>query len=139
MNAILSIKPTYAHQILTGEKKVEFRKAPFKQEVERVYIYSSAPDMRLVGYFTVKDTVTANPSALWALFAHVGGIDEADFFEYYSGKEKGVTFCIDQVVKFSEGIDPRMIIPNFVPPQSFRYIALDIEESWVSRLETIPA
>jgi len=53
MNAILSIKPQYANAILKKEKTVEFRKKVFKNEVDRVYIYSSSPVKRIVGYFTI--------------------------------------------------------------------------------------
>ncbi len=137
MNAILSIKPIYANQILDGSKKVEFRKAAFKQDVERVYIYSSAPEMSLVGYFTVEKTVQGSPSALWEQFASVGGIDESDFFEYYGCKVDGVTYCIDKVVKFDKAIDPKALIPDFVPPQSFRYTPLDIESAWNERDATL--
>lgn len=48
MDAILSIKPVYANQILAGTKKVEFRKRSFKEKVRRVYIYASVPVKQIV-------------------------------------------------------------------------------------------
>lgn len=123
MNAILSIKPVYARQILAGTKQVEFRKLAFKRPVRRVYIYSSAPDMQIVGYFTIREVVKDHPKRLWDRFQSVGGICEEDFFDYYGQNEFGVTFCIDSVVEFGVGIDPKSIIDGFVPPQSYRYFS----------------
>ncbi len=128
MNAILSIKPVYADQILAGTKKVEFRKAAFKKQVDRVYIYSSAPKMRIVGYFTIKEIVCGTPRELWEMFASVGGINQADFFDYYKTSELGVSFLIDRVTRFEVGIVPVDVIADFVPPQSYRYLASHLPE-----------
>lgn len=46
MNAILSIKPEFVKEIVSGRKRYEYRKAIFRQPVEKVYIYM--PLRRLV-------------------------------------------------------------------------------------------
>ncbi|HET6989695.1 MAG TPA: ASCH domain-containing protein, partial [Bacteroidia bacterium] len=58
MNVLLSIKPKYAKAIIDGKKKVEFRKLPFKLNVNKVYIYSSAPEQKIIGYFTFDDIIS---------------------------------------------------------------------------------
>lgn len=121
-NALLSIKPKYANQILDGDKKVEFRKSVFKNKVERVYIYSSSPQKCLIGYFTIKGIDRDTPETLWTKYKDVGGIEKTDFFEYYSDKEFGYSILIDEVVRFIEPIAPQKIFKNFVAPQSFQYI-----------------
>ena len=65
MDAILSIKPIYAKQILAGTKKVEFRKRSFKEKVRRVYIYASVPVKQIVGYFTFTEIDEDTPANLW--------------------------------------------------------------------------
>ncbi len=127
MNVILSIKPHYAHSILSGKKKVEFRKAKFKSEVKKIYIYSSAPDQRIIGYFLVKEILSDKPANLWNKYNEVGSISKEDFFEYYSDKEIGYSILIDKVFKFKNPIDPKTLFENFTPPQSFCYCA-DIKE-----------
>ncbi len=127
MHAILSIKPIYANLIITGKKTVEFRKAAFKRPVERVYIYSSAPEKRIIGFFTIKEIIKDEPKALWRRFRQVGGIKKSDFFAYYQGKSEGITFCIDSVIHFEHGIDPKDVIDGFVAPQSFRYLTDSLE------------
>jgi predicted transcriptional regulator len=121
MNVILSIKPKYVHAILAGEKLVEFRKAAFKKEVEKIYIYSSAPEKKIVGYFIISKVVEAAPKKLWQKFHRVGGIEKESFFDYYKDKELGYSLCISEVNQFDEHIDPYQTIKNFTPPQSYCY------------------
>jgi type I restriction enzyme S subunit len=121
MNAILSIKPKYVHAILSGEKRVEFRKAVFKREVEKVYIYSSAPEKKIVGYFIVSKVVEDAPKKLWQKFRLIGGIEKDNFFDYYKNKDVGYSLCFDKVNQFEKHIDPYRVIKNFTPPQSFCY------------------
>lgn len=121
-DAILSIKPVYAEAILDGVKTVEFRKKVFKKNVERIYIYSSSPTKMIVGYFTFSDIVEDTPENLWKTFYKVGGIEKADFFDYYKEAEKGFGIVIKEVVKFKNEIDPIEFIENFTAPQSYIYL-----------------
>lgn len=121
MNVLLSIKPKYANAILAGIKLVEFRKIAFKQKIERVYIYSSAPEQKIIGYFTIENIVSDTPERLWRKFNRVGSITHEDFFEYYANKEVGYSIKIKSVNRFKKSIDPKQIFDNFVPPQSYMY------------------
>lgn len=121
-NVILSIKPKYAQTIISGVKKVEFRKKIFKRPVDKVYIYSSSPTKKLIGYFTFSEIVEESPIELWAKFQTVGAIDKIDFFDYYKDSDKGFAIVIDKVEKFKKGIDPTDFFENFCAPQSYIYI-----------------
>ena len=121
MNVLLSIKPKYANAIINGEKKVEFRKLPFKLEVSKVYIYSSAPEQKIIGYFTFDDIVSDTPKKLWKIFKNDGVIEEEDFFNYFSNKDIGYSIKIKSVKKFTKGVNPKDIFKNFFPPQSYMY------------------
>jgi predicted transcriptional regulator len=121
-DAILSIKPIYANQILDGSKKVEFRKRKFKKKVDKIYIYSSSPTKMMIGYFTIKEIVEDTPANLWEQFKDVGGIDEDSFFEYYKETNTGFSIVIDKVEKFEEEKDPINFQENFTAPQSYIYL-----------------
>lgn len=121
MNVLLSIKPKYANAILAGKKLVEFRKLTFKQKIERVYIYSSSPEQRITGYFTIEDIISDTPEKLWREFSKVGSITEEDFFDYFANKEIGYSIKIKTVNKFKKSKDPKEIFKNFVAPQSYMY------------------
>ena len=45
---LLSIKPEYVEKILQGEKKFEYRKRLAKEDVSYIYVYSTAPSMKVV-------------------------------------------------------------------------------------------
>ncbi|WP_289054261.1 ASCH domain-containing protein [Carboxylicivirga marina] len=121
-NVILSIKPVYANAIMEGIKKVEFRKKIFKRPVDKIFIYSSSPEMKFIGYFTVGKITEASPIELWHKFKDVGHINKQDFFEYYKDKSSGYSIGVKDFVKFEEAINPKDIFPDFYPPQSYQYI-----------------
>ena len=103
MNILLSIKPEFVNKILSHEKLYEFRKSIFKQKVERIYIYSTYPVKKIVGYFEVTDIICGSPEELWELFSDVFAIK------------------IDNLVIFDEFIDMNMF-DEFKAPQSFCYV-----------------
>jgi len=127
MNILISIKPQYVYSILTKTKGVEFRKKFTNKEIDRCYIYSSSPQKRIVGYFTIKFIDVDTPQCLWEKYHLIGGINKEDFFKYYDGKDKGYCLIFDSVIKFKIPLDPQNIIPNFTPPQSYCYIHAQID------------
>ncbi len=128
MDAILSIKPIYASQILAGTKKVEFRKRGFKEKVRRVYIYASVPIKQIVGYFTFSDIDEDTPANLWQKYQEVGGIAKDDFFNYYANTASGCAFVIKSVTPFKVAKSPNDFVDNFVAPQSFIYLDTRAED-----------
>ena len=124
MNVLLSIKPKYVEEIMNGNKKYEFRKSIFRcrEDVELVYIYSTSPVKKIVGVFTIETIIEDHPRKLWESFRDFSGIGEEEFFSYFGGNKKGFSIGIGDVEVFEDPIDPKISIPGFVPPQSFRYV-----------------
>ena len=89
---LLSIYPEFAEAILRGEKRIEFRKSRVCASASHVLVYSTSPDMRLVGYFEVKKIHRASPQSLWKRFGKVGTISRDAFFSYYAGHDEAVGF-----------------------------------------------
>jgi type I restriction enzyme S subunit len=130
MNVILSIKPKYVESIVNGQKQFEFRRSIFKdRSVERVYIYATSPVMMIIGYFIIKDIFEKSPENLWTEFQAHAGIDEGEFFEYFSNKDIGYAIRIGDVHTFEEPLDPRGSIPGFRAPQNFMYAPEDFHLS----------
>tara|TARA_R110000796_G_scaffold132940_2_gene248440 strand:- start:16038 stop:16478 length:441 start_codon:yes stop_codon:yes gene_type:complete len=131
-SVILSIKPIYAQAIMSGSKKVEFRKKIFKRQVDKIFVYSSSPEKKIIGFFTIKEIIENSPEKLWEEFNEVGGIEKNDFFNYYQDSETGFSIKISEVEKFENGIEPSDFFENFCAPQSFIYLeektALNMEE-----------
>lgn len=122
MSVLLSIKPKYVEQIENGSKLYEFRRVIFKQDIDEIYVYATAPIKQIVGKICIDEIIEDTPKNLWYSFKHSAGIDKKDFFEYFSGKEKGYAIKIKDFVSFDEPIDPYQKNPNFVPPQSYAYL-----------------
>jgi type I restriction enzyme, S subunit len=120
---LLSIKPKYVELISNGNKEYEFRKRIFKfNRSSKIYIYASSPIKKIIGYFIISEIIEDHPKRLWETFEAKSGINESDFFSYFNENSIGYAIRIRNFVKFEEPIDPKKIITNFYPPQSFSYI-----------------
>jgi type I restriction enzyme S subunit len=119
---LLSIKPKYIQKIIEESKKYEFRKQVFKKNVEKAYVYASSPIMKIVGVFSIGEIITKNPHELWVELKDYSGLTEDEFFEYYKNKQLGVAIEVKDFTQFEKPINPKEIIPNFKPPQSFCYL-----------------
>ena len=119
MNAILSIKPPFVEEIVAGKKKFEYRKSVFKQPVEKVYVYASAPISKVVGEFHPADVVTGAPVYVWKETKKFSGITKKYFDEYYKGRKTAYAIAIQNFVKY----DCQMSLPKGIhAPQSYCYV-----------------
>ena len=119
MNAILSIKPQFVEEIVAGKKKFEYRKSVFKQPVEKVYVYASAPISKVIGEFQPVDVVVGTPGDVWKETNKFSGITKRVFDEYYKGRKTAYAIVIQNFVKY----DCQVNLPKGMhAPQSFRYI-----------------
>ena len=121
-NAILSLLPVYAEAIINGTKTIEFRRKIFSRDIQKIYIYSSAPTKMILGYFTIKEVIAATPENLWERFSTIGGIEKKAFFEYFNETEKGFGIVIDQVIEFENSIDPIDFIKDFHGRGTYIYL-----------------
>ena len=129
MNVLLSVKPKYAAKIVEGKKKYEFRKAIFKkQNIKKVYIYSSSPVSKIIAAFEIEKILNDSPEKIWTLCQKYAGISKTDFFDYFKNSEQAFAIKIGYVDSFKEHIDPYKMIENFKPPQSFYYLPFALQQ-----------
>ena len=121
MNLLISIKPEFVKKILAYEKLYEFRKSIFKEDVDKIFIYSTYPVKKIVGYFEVNEIICESPQELWNSFSEVSGISKKDFFKYYANSNEGFAIKIDNLHIFEEYIDMSQY-DDFRAPQSFFYV-----------------
>ncbi|KKG72993.1 GNAT family N-acetyltransferase [Methanosarcina mazei] len=129
MNVILPIKPKFVKEIIRGRKKYEFRKVTFKskRKIDRVYIYSSSPEKKIVGSFKLGRIIEDTPEALWENLNEFAGIEKDEFFSYFGNRKNGFALEIKDLKIFDEPIDPYKELDSFVPPQNFSYINQDLQ------------
>ena len=120
---ILSIKPKYAELILAGSKTVEFRRVWAAESVDTIVIYASTPIQKLLGIVKITEVVKAKPATLWSYCSKLGGgLSKAELSAYLDGKDTGFAVLLMDAKRFSQSVDPRKVIKDFLPPQSFRYL-----------------
>lgn len=122
MRVLLSIKPEFADKIFSGEKKFEYRKASFTKAVSTVIVYATKPVGLIVGEFDVAGFIEGAPAEIWQKTSNSAGISEARFTEYFRGRPRGVAIKIKTSRKYRKAINPYDQHPEFIPPQSFRYL-----------------
>jgi predicted transcriptional regulator len=120
--ALLSLHPRHAESILSGTKKVEFRRIAFKRDVGYVIVYATAPVCRVVGWFSVKEIESRSPSALWRRHAAVSGVSSKEFKTYFSGTENGVAIRVGQVRRLASPIRLTEVRRSMTAPQSYLYV-----------------
>ena len=129
-DVLLSVKPEYVEKILEGKKKYEFRRSIFKRnDIEKVYVYSSSPIRKIIASFKIEKILKDSPEKIWTLCQKYGGISKKDFFDYFKNSEQAFAIEIGSVDSFKEHIDPFKVIENFKPPQSFYYLPFAFQQN----------
>lgn len=119
---LLPIKPKYVEQILSGKKKVEYRKRLASQgNVDRVLIYASSPVKLVVAEFTIAERLQDTPSRLWEQTSHFGGITHDAFTKYFEGCSVAYAYSISKLYIYSRPI-PLSDYGLTKAPQNFCYI-----------------
>ena len=120
MDVLISIRPEYVDRIISGEKTYEFRKKIFKEPISKVYIYSSSPQKKIIGFFEWAGFLTGRPEEVWERTKAYAGIRESDYQRYFAARDQAYAIRIDKLHVFEEYVDP-WIQQGFYPPQSFSY------------------
>jgi predicted transcriptional regulator len=123
LDVILSLKPRYLEAIFSGTKKFEFRRRIFKRnDIEKVFIYSSNGVRAIVGYFKIEEILMGTPEYIWSICGAHGGISREEYFEYFRGSDTAYAIKIGELYRFSKPLNPHELIDGFIAPRSFRYI-----------------
>ena len=118
---LLSIKPVFAHKILNGEKKFEYRKKRAIMPVGRAVIYSTLPEQMILGEATIRSVLEDEKEKLWKKTKEYAGLKKEEFDKYFCGCERAVAYHLDDVVVYDEEI--RLSdLHIFRSPQSYQYL-----------------
>lgn len=121
---LLSIKPRFARAIMSGDKRVEFRRGPYRGDVKVVLVYATSPVQKLIGYFEVAFVEESSPTVLWRKYRRVGGIEYGEYKRYYTGAQRAVAIGVGKVHRLDVERPLSRLGPGTVPPQSFRYVPM---------------
>lgn len=111
-------------KILQGKKKFEYRKRLAKEDVSYIYVYSTAPSMKVVASVHIEGRLSDSPTALWEKTKAAAGISRAKFRDYFRGCKTAYAYKLGKVEVFES---PKNL-SDFgvaVAPQSFVYIKIE--------------
>src|SRR5574337_636074 len=100
MKVLLSIKPEFATRIFEGTKRFEYRRMIFKQPVDRVIVYASAPISMVIGEFEINGLLFHDLKTLWCKTRKYSGITERYFYSYFSDMRHGYAIQIGRTRKY---------------------------------------
>lgn len=118
---LLSINPEHVDIILCGEKIYEYRKLKCRLNIEKIYIYSTSPVMKVVGEAGVETILEGSPKEIWNKTRKKSGINKTFFDKYYKNKKQAVAYKLCNVVEYERPMN----LGDFgikSAPQSFQYI-----------------
>lgn len=118
---LLSIKPEYANKIITGTKKYEFRKHLAQGNIQKIIIYSTAPEKKIIGEVEVVDTLTMKKTPLWEKTKSAAGISREKYREYFCDSSIAHAYVLGEAIKY----EIPKVLADFgltQAPQSFVYI-----------------
>ena len=118
---LMSIKPEYVSNILSGNKKYEFRKNACKRTIEKMLIYSTSPISKVVGEARIEKVYIDTPTNIWQLTNKYAGINKEAYEHYYEGRNSAVAYKLSDVIRYDV---PRRLEEYGLKnaPQSYYYI-----------------
>lgn len=120
-NIILPIKPVFAKKILSGEKKYEYRKRLCKMEINKIYIYATAPIKMIVGEVEVVNKMSMDKEKLWLETQKYAGITKEFYDQYFEYQDCACAYRIGKVKQYRFPVPLNSVGIKSVP-QSFIYV-----------------
>ncbi len=130
---IISVKPNYSGKIFDGLKTIELRRR-FPLSIvagSTAYIYSTSPEMALLGAIKIDDVERLNLTVLWKKHGKSASINKADFDEYFNGLEDGFALKLSAPRRFRRPLTLPELKERFAfkAPQSFLYAKSDLQKA----------
>jgi predicted transcriptional regulator len=128
--AILSIKPTYANQILAGTKTIELRRSAMGlRPGDVILVYVSAPEQCLRFWFRIATVETLPIDEMWRRHEARLGIAHEPYAEYFEGVKMATGLHIADLNPLDHAVslnEIRTLVPGFVPPQGI----IALRDAW---------
>lgn len=125
-DVLISIRPRFANLILDERKLVEIRRrASGIRAGDRLVIYSTTPEMRVVGTCRVLEVVFEEPRALCRHFGGAACLGRQEFLRYLDGAAHGAAIRIGSIERLGAPVplaSLRARIEGFTVPQSYRFL-----------------
>lgn len=119
---LISIKPEYVNEILSGRKKYEYRKVKAKKDnVDKMIIYATAPIMKVVAEVEILKILEDTPYLIWENTKEYSGINKSFYDKYYENRNIAIAYQLGKIEKYDEPKELSDLGISY-SPQSFIYI-----------------
>lgn len=119
---LMSIKPEYVEQILSGKKKYEYRKIKAKRKnIEKMIIYSTYPVMKVVAEVDILSIIEDSPNNLWKQTKFESGVAKEFYNKYYKNRDCAIAYELGNVKVYDKPKDLNEYGIKYAP-QSFIYL-----------------
>ena len=119
---LMPINPEYVDEILSGNKKYEYRKIKAKRDkIDKMIIYSTSPIMKVVAEVDIVDILEDYPQKIWEQTKKDSGITKEFYVKYYKNREKAIAYKLGNIKVYDKPKKLCDIGINYVP-QSFVYM-----------------
>lgn len=128
---LISVKPSYANLLVNGVKTIELRKR-FPSGLPagtRLLIYSSAPEMAVIGEVEISQVEKLDIKSLWSRAALEAMISWDDFRSYFKEAEFGYAISVQKARRYEnkKALGDLKSLGVTTAPQSFQYLTGDKE------------
>lgn len=139
---IISIKPNYSGKIFEGIKTVELRRRfPLSLPAGTIaYIYSTSPEMALVGAIQIEAIEHLELPVLWEKHGRSASIRKSDFDDYFHDLKEGFALKLSTPRRFAKPLILHELKERFgfKAPQSFLYVKPDLQKALRNEHADIP-
>lgn len=118
---LISINPTFVDEIISGEKRFEYRTKVAKRGVTQLIIYCTFPTMKVLAEADVDGVIALPPAELWEKTKGQSGITKEFFDSYFKGRKIAYAYRLGKVTKYENG-KPLSAFGCSYAPQSFIYL-----------------
>ena len=120
---VASIHPRHAQAILDGTKTVELRRKVWRMgaEIDRMFLYETAPTSALVGHVRVGVCRTMPPDELWGHLGARTGVTREEFDAYFDGRDEAHGIGLEWSCRYDHP-HPITDLGLERPPQSWCYV-----------------
>ena len=124
---IFSLKPAWAEKILSGEKKVEFRRSVCTESVDRILLYETSPVRKITGEVCVDVIISGAPEEVWEKLGDKAAMTKREYDRYYLKKDRAVAYCLSHPVRYERERDLEEYGISSAP-RSFVYVECGEED-----------
>lgn len=118
---IISINPEHVENIIHNIKKFEYRKRVAKEDIDKIIIYETAPEKKVIAEAEIIEVMKMSPLELWNKTKEYAGITKDFFDKYFEGRKVACAYRLGEVKVYDSPKELSEFGLRYAP-QSYAYV-----------------